>query len=179
MGHSPLGGRHAAVTPALPEDYDSTLPIGALYPERDRPKREINSSPRGLNYYPQHIIAQAEAQRKQQTSAQTRPQVDQQAATPILNHSHPSASSVTTLPALDTRTAISNGHISAPPLSQQPVATTPQPPPVPQPLTTETSPNLQASPNTVPTTIAGIMNAYPVPTANPPPPPAPASPTSS
>ena len=66
---SPLGGRHAAVTPALPEDYDSTLPIGALYPsECDRMKREVNPSPRGLSYYPQHIIAQAEAQRRQQVA---------------------------------------------------------------------------------------------------------------
>ena len=66
---SPLGGRHAAVTPALPEDYDSTLPIGALYPsESDRMKREVNPSPRGLSYYPQHIIAQAEAQQRQQVA---------------------------------------------------------------------------------------------------------------
>lgn len=66
---SPLGGRHAAVTPALPEDYDSTLPIGALYPsECDRMKREVNPSPRGLSYYPQHIIAQAEAQHRQQVA---------------------------------------------------------------------------------------------------------------
>ena len=58
---NPLGGRHAAVIPALPEEYDASLPIGTYYPRRD----EVVESelPRGLSYYPQHIIAQAEAQR--------------------------------------------------------------------------------------------------------------------
>ncbi|KAF8885677.1 hypothetical protein CPB84DRAFT_1750088 [Gymnopilus junonius] len=59
----PLGGRHAAVIPALPDEYDTSMPIGAYYPKRD-----VNpnpSLPRGLSHYPQHIIAQAEAQRAQ------------------------------------------------------------------------------------------------------------------
>jgi hypothetical protein len=42
----PLGGRHAAVIPALPEEYDSALPIGSYFPhDRDRGmiKREDSS----------------------------------------------------------------------------------------------------------------------------------------
>ncbi|KAF9566068.1 hypothetical protein CPC08DRAFT_628805 [Agrocybe pediades] len=63
----PLGGRHAAVIPALPEEYDASLPIGAYYPKRDIP---VNPNvPRGLAHYPQHIIAQAEAQKAQKLAA--------------------------------------------------------------------------------------------------------------
>ncbi|KAF9524269.1 F/Y rich C-terminus-domain-containing protein [Crepidotus variabilis] len=58
----PLGGRHAAVIPALPEEYDASMPIGPYYPRRNIPVPEANL-PRGLSYYPQHIIAQADAQR--------------------------------------------------------------------------------------------------------------------
>ena len=64
LSSRPLGGRHAAVIPALPEEYDASMPIGAYYP-----KREISANPgvpRGLSHYPQHIIAQAEAQKSQQ-----------------------------------------------------------------------------------------------------------------
>lgn len=64
MSSRPLGGRHAAVVPALPEEYDTSMPIGAYYP-----KREVSANPgvpRGLSHYPQHIIAQAEAQKSQQ-----------------------------------------------------------------------------------------------------------------
>lgn len=122
---SPLGGRHAAVTPALPEDYDSTLPIGALYPsERDRLKQEASSS--GLNHYPQHIIAQAAAQRKQQTAIQ-----GSQLDTPID-------------PSLPTPSMSTNGH-GVPP------------------STTDASSDSQPSSSSVPTTIAGIMSAYPIP----------------
>lgn len=57
----PLGGRHAAVIPALPEEYDASMPIGAYYPtERDRLKREgsqVPESPR-TSHYPPHIMAQ-------------------------------------------------------------------------------------------------------------------------
>lgn len=68
MSSRPLGGRHAAVIPALPEEYDASMPIGAYYP-----KREVSANPgvpRGLSHYPQHIIAQAEAQKSQQLAAQ-------------------------------------------------------------------------------------------------------------
>lgn len=64
LSSRPLGGRHAAVIPALPEEYDASMPIGAYYP-----KREASANPgvpRGLSHYPQHIIAQAEAQKSQQ-----------------------------------------------------------------------------------------------------------------
>lgn len=50
--------------PALPEEYDASMPIGAYYP-----KREASANPgvpRGLSHYPQHIIAQAEAQKNHQ-----------------------------------------------------------------------------------------------------------------
>jgi hypothetical protein len=52
------------VIPALPEEYDASMPIGAYYP-----KREASANlgvPRGLSHYPQHIIAQAEAQKNPQ-----------------------------------------------------------------------------------------------------------------
>ncbi|KJA23223.1 hypothetical protein HYPSUDRAFT_137866 [Hypholoma sublateritium FD-334 SS-4] len=72
----PLGGRHAAVIPALPEEYDASLPIGAYYPKRD-----TNSNPnlpRGMSHYPQHIIAQAEAQKLQRLAAEQQQQQQQQ-----------------------------------------------------------------------------------------------------
>ena len=63
---SPLGGRHAAVIPALPEEYDASLPIGAYYPRKhETPNPNL---PRGLSYYPQHIIAQAETQTAGETT---------------------------------------------------------------------------------------------------------------
>jgi len=131
---SPLGGRHAAVTPALPEDYDSTLPIGALYPsECDRMKREVNPSPRGLSYYPQHIIAQAEAQQRQQ------------AAPPSLD------ASVLDQPLLPPLTVgLSSANEPTTPLGQSQTTSGSTPPAV----------GVRSS---VPMTIASIMNAYPVP----------------
>lgn len=79
----PLGGRHAAVIPALPEEYDASLPIGAYYPsEQEKLKRDVTTNPntpKGLAHYPQHIVAQAEAQRKQQQAVQ---QAKQQAIDP-------------------------------------------------------------------------------------------------
>jgi len=78
----PLGGRHAAVIPALPEEYDASMPIGAYYPsERDKLKREVSANPdlpRGMSHYPQHILAQAEAQRAQQQAVQQAKQQAQQ-----------------------------------------------------------------------------------------------------
>lgn len=143
----PLGGRHAAVTPALPEDYDSTLPIGALYPsECDRMKQEVNSSPRGLSYYPQHIIAQAEAQRRQQSVP---PQSDASVLDQsLLPSSAVGSSSVTTC---------SNVRIGGPTMllgqSQTTSGSTP-------PADVGVRPS-----SSIPTTIAGIMNAYPMPTS--------------
>ncbi|KAJ6584055.1 hypothetical protein DFH09DRAFT_1028942 [Mycena vulgaris] len=50
----PLGGRHAAVIPALPEEYEKVGgPVGAYYP----PQGEEGAK-RG-SYYPPHILAQA------------------------------------------------------------------------------------------------------------------------
>ncbi|KAF5361091.1 hypothetical protein D9756_005101 [Leucocoprinus leucothites] len=162
----PLGGRHAAVTPALPEDYDSTQPIGALYPsERERLRQEVNLSPRGLSYYPQHIIAQAEAQRKQQSEPNA----------PVLDVSLLQASAVgppsTSAPG-------ANGHISESTLLSGQPSTTPgltQPQATP-PVPPTPDMNSQSSSTPVPTTIAGIMSAYPVPTPPPASAPAQASP---
>ncbi|KLO14722.1 hypothetical protein SCHPADRAFT_296295 [Schizopora paradoxa] len=36
----PLGGRHAAVIPALPEDYDASVPLGGYYPSERERERE-------------------------------------------------------------------------------------------------------------------------------------------
>ncbi|KAH0585868.1 hypothetical protein H2248_007152 [Termitomyces sp. 'cryptogamus'] len=72
----PLGGRHAAVIPALPEEYDSSMPIGAYYPtqsERERRAREaggVPDSPRdisGNSHYPRHVHLQAERHKHQTT----------------------------------------------------------------------------------------------------------------
>jgi hypothetical protein len=151
---SPLGGRHAAVTPALPEDYDSTLPIGALYPaERDRLKREIVTSPRGLNHYPQHIIAQAEAQaqRKDLIGGQL---PGQQAS--------PSQQLMPTEVALP----VPNGHVSVPSsspgqlLGPGAIISSQHPTSVPS--------NTQGPSSSVPATIASIMSAYPAPAPTPP-----------
>lgn len=49
--------------PALPEEYDSSMPLGAYYPKRD--EQVDPSVPKGLSHYPQHIIAQAEAEKQQ------------------------------------------------------------------------------------------------------------------
>ena len=50
--------------PALPEEYDASMPIGAYYPKREASANPV--VPRGLSHYPQHIIAQAEAQKNPQ-----------------------------------------------------------------------------------------------------------------
>ncbi|KAJ7274202.1 F/Y rich C-terminus-domain-containing protein [Mycena rebaudengoi] len=70
----PLGGRHAAVIPALPEEYDAALPIGPYYPPRApvvRGESEHGES-RRVSHYPPHIVAQAAAAR--QGSSQPPPQ---------------------------------------------------------------------------------------------------------
>lgn len=80
----PLGGRHAAVIPALPEEYDTSISLSAFLPERlkqqQREKQQMNaanaSSPRGLAHYPQHVVAQALQQQQAQT--QTPIQLGQQ-----------------------------------------------------------------------------------------------------
>lgn len=151
---SPLGGRHAAVTPALPEDYDSTLPIGALYPvERDRLKREIATSPRGLNHYPQHIIAQAEAQ------SQRKDLVSDQLSSQQANFNQQLMSTEVGLP-------VPNGHVNVPSGSPGqllgPGTAISSQPPAPA------TPNTQGPSSSVPTTIASIMSAYPAPVATPP-----------
>ncbi|KAJ7451677.1 hypothetical protein FB451DRAFT_1145649 [Mycena latifolia] len=50
----PLGGRHAAVIPALPEEYEGGRLVGAYYPPREGTEGEKKGS-----YYPPHILAQA------------------------------------------------------------------------------------------------------------------------
>ena len=42
---SPLGGRHAAVIPALPEEFDSSIPLGGYYPSEREREREREETP--------------------------------------------------------------------------------------------------------------------------------------
>jgi hypothetical protein len=71
----PLGGRHAAVIPALPDEYENLLPIGTLqYHDKQRNVPPPDPS-RGLSYYPQHIIQQAQQERQQQEQRQPSQQV--------------------------------------------------------------------------------------------------------
>jgi hypothetical protein len=60
------------VIPALPEEYDASMPIGAYYPRRNEAVDPTLS--RGLSYYPQHIIAQAEAQNGTKAAQHTQEQ---------------------------------------------------------------------------------------------------------
>jgi hypothetical protein len=74
-GSRPLGGRHAAVIPALPDEYENILPIGALqYQDKQRTDPPPDPS-RGLSYYPQHIIQQAQQERQQQEQRRQSQQV--------------------------------------------------------------------------------------------------------
>ncbi|KAK7462468.1 hypothetical protein VKT23_008070 [Stygiomarasmius scandens] len=72
----PLGGRHAAVIPALPEEYDASLPIGAYYPSAyDRPKRDPGAVPDQPDqprhsHYPPHIMAQQHSPSPPQAASQ-------------------------------------------------------------------------------------------------------------
>ncbi|KIL66739.1 hypothetical protein M378DRAFT_74794 [Amanita muscaria Koide BX008] len=62
----PLGGRHAAVIPALPDEYENILPLSTLQ-HHDKQRNATPSDPtKGLSYYPQHIIQQAQQQQQQQ-----------------------------------------------------------------------------------------------------------------
>ncbi|KAJ7486206.1 F/Y rich C-terminus-domain-containing protein [Mycena galericulata] len=73
----PLGGRHAAVIPALPEEYDKAMPVGPYYPPRPRipvrEREEGEGSTRG-SYYPPHIVAQAAAKQQQRPPPQQQQQ---------------------------------------------------------------------------------------------------------
>lgn len=62
----PLGGRHAAVIPALPDEYENILPLSTLQ-HHDKQRNATPPDPtKGLSYYPQHIIQQAQQQQQQQ-----------------------------------------------------------------------------------------------------------------
>lgn len=54
--------------PALPEEYDSAMPISAYY--SDKLKRNVTSTPetpKGLGHYPQHVQAEAQRQQSEQS----------------------------------------------------------------------------------------------------------------
>ncbi|KAK1224047.1 hypothetical protein PQX77_013069 [Marasmius sp. AFHP31] len=55
----PLGGRHAAVVPALPEDYDTAMTMGAFHAiDKDRYQRHPNQpsdQAGGIKHYPSHL----------------------------------------------------------------------------------------------------------------------------
>ncbi|KAJ7750665.1 F/Y rich C-terminus-domain-containing protein [Mycena maculata] len=69
----PLGGRHAAVIPALPEEYDAAMPIGPYYPPRTQIPREREEGGPRPSHYPPHILAQAQAKQRQSTPQQHQP----------------------------------------------------------------------------------------------------------
>ncbi|TRM60637.1 hypothetical protein BD626DRAFT_549614 [Schizophyllum amplum] len=56
----PLGGRHAAVIPALPEEYDATMPMSAMIAqERLKEQQQTSQAPQTQHsYYPPHVAAQ-------------------------------------------------------------------------------------------------------------------------
>ncbi|KDR82926.1 hypothetical protein GALMADRAFT_220922 [Galerina marginata CBS 339.88] len=207
----PLGGRHAAVIPALPEEYDASMPIGAYYPKRD-PNPDPNV-PRGMSHYPQHIIAQAEAQRAQKLAQQQAQQGQQPQGQPVAgpSRSTPSSSSSTpqqgsapastAVPVVVTPNVLNIQEYQPPQSAGQSVSqsaekratrsssaatttstpsTTSRParsratqqqkqqpqqnrPPQPTaPTNGSAAPSISAD-GTMPTTFAGIMNAYPAP----------------
>ncbi|KAL0579883.1 hypothetical protein V5O48_002130 [Marasmius crinis-equi] len=56
----PLGGRHAAVVPALPEDYDAAMAMGAYPSDKERNSRRTNQSPDqagSSKHYPPHLVS--------------------------------------------------------------------------------------------------------------------------
>ena len=67
-----MGGRHAAVIPALPEEFDSHS-VGALHYDKQKDTSAVlpTSSPKGIYHYPQHIQQQAI---QQQASSSQGPQ---------------------------------------------------------------------------------------------------------
>ncbi|KAJ7213868.1 hypothetical protein GGX14DRAFT_617546 [Mycena pura] len=82
----PLGGRHAAVIPALPEEYNSATPIGPYYPPRIPPRDE--DGPR-VSHYPPHIMAQAPGSPKgQEHSPQPQQQEYEEAGRQVMPPGH-------------------------------------------------------------------------------------------
>ncbi|KAK0504292.1 F/Y rich C-terminus-domain-containing protein [Armillaria luteobubalina] len=75
----PLGGRHAAVIPALPEEYDSSMPIGPYYPSTsEKLRREqlaVQAGQPRKSHYPPHVMARAaqEAQNSARQQQQAHP----------------------------------------------------------------------------------------------------------
>jgi len=133
----PLGGRHAAVIPALPEEYDASMPIGAYYPKREASANP--NVPRGLSHYPQHVIAQAEAPS----------QVPQKRVTRSSNTSSSSA------PVRNTRAST---RVSQRQEQQEQKQQQKRPVSVSAPDT-----SLTPASEVIPTTFAGIMSQFPVP----------------
>ncbi|KAF5377869.1 hypothetical protein D9615_006687 [Tricholomella constricta] len=172
----PLGGRHAAVIPALPEEYDASMPIGAYYPtDRDKMRRTSGTpdtpSPKGISHYPQHIIAQAEAQRAQQQALQQAQQIGAQPLKPGEGsglqqlkgaNQPPGQQSLAAMGFQEYRPQLATSADrtpSGPGASAAPSSYVPDggPPPA------------AAGTTSVPATFASIMNAYPT-TSGPPPP---------
>ncbi|RXW13510.1 hypothetical protein EST38_g12345 [Candolleomyces aberdarensis] len=161
----PLGGRHAAVIPALPEEYDAAVPRGAVYHsplEREKRLRHEEQAspgelPKGLSHYPQHIIAQAAAQQL----------AEHQHGTPPLSEQPPAAGS-SAEPSTSNTPAPQGETNPGDHQRGQPAAA------LPATVPTTTLPNgaviTQAptpiTPNTPAPTLASLMQAY-----RPPPPP--------
>ncbi|KAI5897087.1 uncharacterized protein SCHCODRAFT_01200512 [Schizophyllum commune H4-8] len=54
----PLGGRHAAVIPALPEEYDSTMPMSTLIAQKHQQQQQAQPPQPRQSYYPPHVASQ-------------------------------------------------------------------------------------------------------------------------
>ncbi|KIY71976.1 hypothetical protein CYLTODRAFT_344988 [Cylindrobasidium torrendii FP15055 ss-10] len=54
----PLGGRHAAVIPALPEEYETSAPLSALKRQTMHKERQQEQAASGApkNHYPEHLM---------------------------------------------------------------------------------------------------------------------------
>lgn len=156
----PLGGRHAAVIPALPEEYDATMPIGAYFPaDRDKLKRASalpgNPSPKGLSHYPQHIIAQAEAQRAKQAALQ---QAQQMGVQPLQPGEASGSGALHNQPDQSQSTALQGMPPSGPGYHQPTSSNDPT-----------TSSGMLDGGAGMPATFASIMNAFPNGTSATPP----------
>nr|GAT44770.1 predicted protein [Mycena chlorophos] len=80
----PLGGRHAAVIPALPEEYKSTTPLGSYYPQRlDDPDGE------GHAHVPPPHLQHPRVDHYPQVTPPTTPSIQQQQPQPKYNHYPP------------------------------------------------------------------------------------------
>ncbi|KAJ2914714.1 hypothetical protein MD484_g5689, partial [Candolleomyces efflorescens] len=167
----PLGGRHAAVIPALPEEYDAAVPRGAVYHsplEREKRLRHEEQAspgelPKGLSHYPQHIIAQAAAQHIAEHQHALTPPLSEQPPPPAGSSAEVSASN-TPAPQGETNVVDHHLHHHHHQAQQHPIRTVGA---VAAPVPTTTLPNgtmpTPITPNTPAPTLVSLMQAYRAP----------------